>query len=588
MKSVFSCSDFLSDLWQSGTDAAEGLGGLACVASEGGSTQVVRDASTDLLNLLEQAEEADSNSRLLSHLAASSSNRQDVPGNQGLARQTESSVLQSGYQAAQPSQTQPFFPQPSATFPMVHAESGHQHQMPSTSTAQGVFHMDPVQQAKAICNHGVSVTALQQQLAELKGKASGLESILRTGMQSSASPCFPDLAGKSDHPTVFPEGAVPSGAVPQGPVAASSASQPQMGLQEYQLRQLASLLGSANMAALQSISMPLGVPQTLPDSNLRSTSQQPASSAKVHDHSSENDDTGAIPELHKLTGLSEGLDGGLEAALLDDGEGEGEQSWEAKLDKSLPPPEMKRMRRMLSNRESARRSRRRKQAHMQDLEVQNNELVEANEKLQKEMAALRSLAKEAILEKKKSQAALETLKHQVVQLLAERNMLPKQIPKQEEQELNPPPPASTGADSNASGSEQWVMAASTTLTHALPSGPAPDSPQEAGIVPNSPKRARLGLDSPQKSGFASDSPHQPRLALDSPHLSGLDPNSIQQSGLVPESPQKPASAPDSPEKPSVKAEQATAVKGSKFPKAPVSPRRKTTETGTKRKASEMC
>ena len=55
--------------------------------------------------------------------------------------------------------------------------------------------MDPVQQAKAICNHGVSVTALQQQLAELKGKASGLELILRTGMQSSASPCFPELAG---------------------------------------------------------------------------------------------------------------------------------------------------------------------------------------------------------------------------------------------------------------------------------------------------------------------------------------------------------------------------------------------------------
>ena len=81
---------------------------------------------------------------------------------------------------------------------------------------------------------------------------------------------------------------------------------------------------------------------------------------------------------------------------------------------------------------------------LQDLEVQNNELVEANEKLQKEMVALRSLAKEAILEKKKSQAALETLKHQVVQLLAERNMLPKQIPKQEEQDLNPAPPASTG------------------------------------------------------------------------------------------------------------------------------------------------
>jgi len=53
------------------------------------------------------------------------------------------------------------------------------------------------------------------------------------------------------------------------------------------------------------------------------------------------------------------------------------------------------------------------------LEVQNIELVEANEKLQKELGMLRGLAKEAILEKKKSQAALEALKHQVVHLLGE-------------------------------------------------------------------------------------------------------------------------------------------------------------------------
>ena len=51
--------------------------------------------------------------------------------------------------------------------------------------------------------------------------------------------------------------------------------------------------------------------------------------------------------------------------------------------------------------------------------MQNNELVEANEKLLKEMGMLRGLAKEAILEKKKSQAALEALKHQVVHLLGE-------------------------------------------------------------------------------------------------------------------------------------------------------------------------
>lgn len=58
--------------------------------------------------------------------------------------------------------------------------------------------------------------------------------------------------------------------------------------------------------------------------------------------------------------------------------------------------------------------------------MQNNELVEANEKLQKEMGLLRTVAKEALLEKKKSQSALESLKHQVVHLLGEHNILPKQ------------------------------------------------------------------------------------------------------------------------------------------------------------------
>lgn len=85
----------------------------------------------------------------------------------------------------------------------------------------------------------------------------------------------------------------------------------------------------------------------------RLLSHQPASSARHIDHSSGEDDTGGILELHKLSSPRD--------SLLDDGE----HSWEAKLDKNLPPPEMKRMRRMLSNRESARRSRRRKQAHMQ-------------------------------------------------------------------------------------------------------------------------------------------------------------------------------------------------------------------------------
>lgn len=77
---------------------------------------------------------------------------------------------------------------------------------------------------------------------------------------------------------------------------------------------------------------------------------------------------------------------------------------------------------------------------MQDLEGQNIELVEANEKLQKELGMLRSLAKEAILEKKKSQAALEALKHQVVHLLGEHTRVAQQgAPKQD-----PAAPPSTG------------------------------------------------------------------------------------------------------------------------------------------------
>ena len=78
--------------------------------------------------------------------------------------------------------------------------------------------------------------------------------------------------------------------------------------------------------------------------------------------------------------------------------------------------------------------------------MQNSELVEANQKLQKELSALRTLAKEAVMEKKKSQTALETLKHQVVHLLGEHDVVPKQelVKKKEGARQEPPNPASTG------------------------------------------------------------------------------------------------------------------------------------------------
>ena len=86
MKKGFSCSDFLSDLWPGGSDGNETLGGLQYSAiDEGGSTQLGQEGSTDLFHLLNQAEEADSNSRKLANLTASSSNKQESGTGENLA-----------------------------------------------------------------------------------------------------------------------------------------------------------------------------------------------------------------------------------------------------------------------------------------------------------------------------------------------------------------------------------------------------------------------------------------------------------------------------------------------------------------------
>lgn len=78
MKHIFSCSDFLSDLWQGGLDGAEPLDPLANACSSEGGTLLGGARSTDLLSLLGQTEEADS--RMMRSLAASSTNKQDSAG----------------------------------------------------------------------------------------------------------------------------------------------------------------------------------------------------------------------------------------------------------------------------------------------------------------------------------------------------------------------------------------------------------------------------------------------------------------------------------------------------------------------------
>ena len=92
--------------------------------------------------------------------------------------------------------------------------------------------------------------------------------------------------------------------------------------------------------------------------------------------------------------------------------------------------------------------------------MQNNELVKGNQKLQKELSVLRTLAKEAIVEKKKSQTALETLKHQVVHLLGQHDMVTKQeLAKKREGERQEPRTSALTGDLCSSNWLLWVFTA---------------------------------------------------------------------------------------------------------------------------------
>ncbi|KAL3145828.1 hypothetical protein ABBQ38_015201 [Trebouxia sp. C0009 RCD-2024] len=476
MKNVFSCSDFLSDLWQGGLDGTEPLDPLANACSSEGGTLLGGGRSTDLLSLLGQTEDVDC--RMMRSMAASSTNRQDSPGGRPLTREpAESNLISNGMSEPHRMLSAPSLDQCSPSFHQYDGPTLQLQPVSSTSSGQGGFHIDSSTQGKAICNDDMSVTALQQQLSEMKNKASGLESLLASGMQRAASPSVP-AAHHAANTTGTLDSLTSQVPMPAPTPTPTAAPQPQLSLQESQLRQLASLLGSANMAALQSMTLPAAAP-SMPGINSRGHSEQPSGNARWQDHSSGDDDTGALPKLHNLSSFEDSH-----------GDHENERSWEAKLDRSLPPPEMKRMRRMLSNRESARRSRRRKQAHMRDLEVQNNELVEANQKLQKELNALRSLAKEAIMEKKKSQTALETLKHQVVHLLGQHDMVPKQ---------GSPTHASQGTDSDASGSGRLEV--NMPVSGAGTLQVCPGNPEGSGV-----SRKQAGAQKPARSPKIGVSP----------------------------------------------------------------------------------
>ncbi|KAK4766703.1 hypothetical protein SAY87_008345 [Trapa incisa] len=95
--------------------------------------------------------------------------------------------------------------------------------------------------------------------------------------------------------------------------------------------------------------------------------------------------------------------------LSDDDEAEGETATTENMD----PTDPKKVRRMLSNRESARRSRKRKQAHLTELETQVAQLRDENSSLLKGLADVSQKYKDASVDNRVLKADIETLRAKV-------------------------------------------------------------------------------------------------------------------------------------------------------------------------------
>ncbi|WJZ90053.1 hypothetical protein VitviT2T_009229 [Vitis vinifera] len=100
---------------------------------------------------------------------------------------------------------------------------------------------------------------------------------------------------------------------------------------------------------------------------------------------------------------------GSSRELSDDDELEGETDTTGNMD----PADEKRARRMLSNRESARRSRRRKQEHLSELETQVSQLGVENSSLLKRLTDINQKYNEAAVDNRVLKADVETLRTKV-------------------------------------------------------------------------------------------------------------------------------------------------------------------------------
>jgi len=119
----------------------------------------------------------------------------------------------------------------------------------------------------------------------------------------------------------------------------------------------------------------------------------------------------ALPVIQKSSGIQNipATSGSSKEEHSEDDEIEGETETAEHMD----PADAKRARRMLSNRESARRSRRRKQAHLSELEQQVAQLRFENSSLLKRLTDVSQKYNEAALDNRVLKADVETLRAKV-------------------------------------------------------------------------------------------------------------------------------------------------------------------------------
>ncbi|KAF3647350.1 Light-inducible protein CPRF2 [Capsicum annuum] len=115
----------------------------------------------------------------------------------------------------------------------------------------------------------------------------------------------------------------------------------------------------------------------------------------------------SLPPVQKKPGVQvKSTTSGSSRDQSDDDEAEGE----AETTQGTDPADVKRVRRMLSNRESARRSRRRKQAHLTELETQVSQLRVENSSLLKRLTDISQKYNESAVDNRVLKADVETLR----------------------------------------------------------------------------------------------------------------------------------------------------------------------------------